>query len=156
MTGKWVLSRDLTAAAQPRNKEKKGIGNIRVRPVISVGGYGFPIPGLPGGKKSSSPVKGSAKNPDVLSADEMEITEIDGNVILDFTNIGITEFKPGKDHGTRTTWTGKKLYSKYKSTSRSVSQEYLMKGDHLLIVTVRIKPTGASKKVYKKVFQRPQ
>ena len=156
MTGKWVLNQELTEAAQPKNREKKGLGNVSIRPVISVGGYGFPIPGLPGSKSGTPPVKGAAKNPNVLYADTIDIQVIDGNIVLDFNEVGTTELKPGKDHGTRTRWTGRKLTSKYQSTSRKVSQEYAMKGDELLVVTVRIKPGGSSKKVYKKIFQRPE
>lgn len=148
LTGTWVLNAELS---QEQVKERSGSGFGGVRPSISVGGIGVP---LPGGSPPASPSGGKLKDPDVLFCQELEIAVLDEVVMVRYQGLGEEEMLPGRHQGKKVRWTGSKLTEQYETTSRKVDKRFELKSPNQMLVTVRLNPREGSTRVYRKVFER--
>jgi len=142
LRGSWVLD----AARSEDKVPKAGKSNTGV----SVGISGVPVP-----RPGSSPVgAGSPRDPEVLRAQRFGIDLVDAVVFLRFADGDDLELEPGDVQGQRTKWTGKRLTTSYKTTRRTVSQDYRLTAPDELTVVVKIDPKDERARTYTRVFVR--
>jgi len=149
--GRWLLNTELTREAQPEGKASGGgLGGVG-RPTVSVGG--LPVPGTGGG--GTPAIAGNARDPGVLRCEQLEIEPVGEEVRLTYVGVDSEQLKAGDDQGRVTRWTRDSLYSVYETTQRRVSQDYELRDDGRLLVTVKVNPNQGPTITTKRVFERP-
>jgi len=150
LTGRWKLSPELTRAEQPEGPEtRKGLFSRMPRTSVSVGG----VP-LPGGGNGLPQVAGNPQDPDVLRAPELVIEPVGDDLQLTFVGVGSTTLERGNDRGLVSRWDRDRLTSRDETTSRKVSQEYEVRRDGTLLVTVKLNPNQGATTIHKRVFEK--
>ena len=150
LIGNWTLNNDLTREVQPAGKETHRMSGTSVRPSISVGGMPLPTGGGAQGEYSSAP----SRDPKVLSCSELGIEHVGDDIMLTYLGVGSETLSPGNVQGTRTSFSQRKLTSKYQTTTRKVSKTFEMRSDGRLLVTVKLNPNQGKTIVHKRVFDR--
>jgi len=152
LSGRWKLSPELTSAEQPEGPEtRKGLFSGTPRTSVSVGG--MPLPGTGGG--SGLPrVAGNPQDPDVLRAPELVIEPVDERLRLTFVGVDSITLQHGNHLGLVSRWDDERLTSRYETTSRKVSQEYQVRRDGTLLVTVKLNPNQGATTIHKRVFEK--
>lgn len=151
LSGHWVISAELTRAAQPDGpQQKNGLFERMPRASVSVGG--MPLPGSAGAVLPSAP--GSPQDPRILRCHEMLIDAGDETLRIDCGEAGSEVLQRGNDQGLVSRWSNRKLTSRYETSSRKVSQTYQVRRDGTLLVTVKLDPNDSAAVVHKRVFQR--
>lgn len=148
--GSWTLNNELTREVQPEGKETHRFGNSSVRPTISVGGMPIPTGGSPQGEYSSAPTR----DPKVLSCAQLGIEHVGDDIHLTYIGVGSETLTPGNVQGTRTSFSQRKLTSRYQTTTRKVSKTFELRNDGRLLVTVKLNPNQGATVVHKRVFDR--
>jgi hypothetical protein len=152
LTGRWKLSPELTRAEQPDGPEtRKGLFSRMPRTSVSVGGV--PLPGT-GGGNGLPQVAGNPQDPDVLRAPELVIEPVGDDLQLTFVGVGSTTLERGNHLGLVSRWDRDRLTSRYETTSRKVSQEYEVRRDGTLLVTVKLNPNQGATTIHKRVFEK--
>jgi hypothetical protein len=153
LTGRWTLSPELTHAEQPDGPEtRSGLFSRMPRTSVSVGGV--PLPGTGGGGDGLPPVSGNARDPEVLRCSELVIEPVGDDLRLTYVGVGSATLKRGNHLGLKSRWSDRRLTSRYQTTSRKVSQEYEVRRDGTLLVTVKLNPDESAAVVHKRVFER--
>ncbi len=150
MNGQWRYDPAQSVTEAPRQGGRSIFSNVK--PTIVIQGIPVPLPG--GTAEDDSESQSSPKNPDVLFCQSMTIEDDDERKRITYDRLGVREFVPGRHRGRTTRLTTSRLVESYKTTSRSVSQEYVLEDDDRLVVTVVIDPKGDKKTVYKRIFYR--
>ncbi|MFP6815404.1 MAG: hypothetical protein VB948_07640 [Pseudomonadales bacterium] len=151
LIGSWTLNNELTLEVQPEGKQtSRWGGNSSVRPTISVGGMPIPTGGSSQGQYSSAPTR----DPKVLSCAELGIEHVGDDVHLTYVGVGSETLTPGNVQGTRTSFSQRKLTSRYETTTRKVSKTFELRKDGRLLVTVKLNPKQGATVVHKRVFDR--
>jgi len=152
LSGHWILDVDESKRIQPKQKTGGFLSGITSGTTVSVGG--IPLP------RSSSTAKqdstGSPKDPDVVFCKAMTITPGQDLIRIDYSELGAKSFHKGKVRGRSTNFSRSRLSTSYESTSRKVSQKYVLESADKLVVTVTFKPKSGTRRVVKKVFNRQQ
>ena len=150
LPGVWKLDVEASKAIQPKQKKPGLFSGISKSTSVSIGG--IPIP-----KSSTSKVpevKGRSNDPDVLFCTGMTFSADDKSVRIDYDGLGAKTFTIGKFRGRKTTYNGKIMNTSYESTSRKVSQKYVLDGPDKIIATIVLNPNSGPKTTIKKVFNR--
>lgn len=151
LAGRWILDRELTLAEQPDGPEQRALLEKLPRAGVSVGGVPLPTPG-------NAPLPqalGSPRNPAVLETTALSIEPLgDERIRLVYDGGRAEELERGNDQGLVTRWSARKLTTRYETTRRKVSQQYELRGDGRLLVTVRLNPNRGPTVVHKRVFER--
>jgi hypothetical protein len=84
----------------------------------------------------------------------LTISADDKTVRIDYDGLGAKTFTIGKYRGRKTTYNGIIMNTSYESTSRKVSQKYVLDDSDKMIVTIILNPKSSAKNVVKKVFNR--
>ena len=150
LIGSWTLNNELTKEAQPEGKETHRFGGGSVRPSISVGGIPLPTGSGAQGEYSSAP----NRDPKVLSCAELSIERVGDDILLTYQGVGSETLSPGNVQGTRTSYSRRKLTSRYATTTRKVSKTFELRSDDRLLVTVKLNPSQGATVVHKRVFDR--
>ena len=150
LDGTWRYDPAQSVTEAPRQGGRSIFGNMK--PTVVIQGIPVPLPGS--GAETDDETSRSPKNPDVLFCQTMTIEEDEGSKRITYDRLGVREFVPGRHRGRTTRLTTKRLVESYKTTSRSVSQEYQLENSNRLVVTVVINPKGDKKTVYKRIFYR--
>ena len=150
LNGKWRYDPAQSVTEAPRQGGRSIFSNMK--PTIVIQGIPVPLPG--GAAEDDSESTGSPKNPDVLFCQSMTIEDDDQRKRITYDRLGVREFVPGRHRGRTTRLTSSRLVESYKTTSRSVSQAYVLENDDRLVVTVVINPKGDKKTTYKRIFYR--
>lgn len=149
LAGNWVLNEELTKEEQPDGPRQRGGGFGSSGAHVSVGGV--PLPGTGGNNLPSVP--GSAPDPDVLRVNEMTIEPVgDDELRLVYAGAGSETLERGDDQGLVSHWGERELDTRYETTSRTVSQNFEVRGDGRLLVTVRLNPNNGPTVIHKRVF----
>jgi len=153
LTGTWKLSPELTSAEQPDGPQtRKGLFSRMPQTSVSVGGV--PLPGTGGGGSGLPQVAGNPQDPDVLRASELVIEPVGEELRLTFVGVDSTTLKRGNHLGLVSRWDRDRLTSRYETTSRKVSQEYEVRRDGTLLVTVKLNPNQGATTIHKRVFEK--
>ena len=150
LEGAWVLDEEESKRIQPAPAKDSIFSRIRGSTNVSVGG--IPVP--KSSTAQSTETRGKANDPDVLFCKGMNIIATSESVRIDYDGLGAKTFYIGKVRGRKTAYSAKRLTTSYESTSRKVSQKYVMDGPNKVIVTVTLKPNSGKKRVIKKAFNR--
>jgi len=149
--GPWVLNSELTREAQPEGKASGGGTGGFGRPQVTVGGLPVPGPGSGG----TPAISGNARDPGVLRCGRLEIEPVGEEVRLNYVGVDTEQLRAGDDQGRVTRWTRASLYSVYETTQRRVSQDFELRDDGRLLVTVKVNPNQGPTVTTKRVFERP-
>lgn len=150
LSGRWLLNHELTNAEQPDGPEiRKGLFSRMPRTSVSVGGVPLPGTGSGGGLPS---VSGSAQEPKVLRATELTIEPLGDALHVSYAQVGSDTLKRGNDQGLVSRWNDRRLSTRYETTSRKVSQEFEVRRDGRLLVTVKLDPNEGATVIHKRVF----
>ncbi|HEX7036198.1 MAG TPA: hypothetical protein VF210_10510 [Pseudomonadales bacterium] len=151
LAGRWVLNHDLTREEQPDGPEQRALLDKLPRAGVSVGGVPLPRTG-------NAPLPqaiGSPRNPAVLETTELSIEALgDDRIRLGYDGGRGEELIRGDDQGLVTRWSDTRLTSRYETTRRKVSQQYELRRDGRLLVTVKLNPNRGPTVVHKRVFDR--
>lgn len=151
LAGRWALNRELTLAEQPDGPEQRAVFDNLPRTGVSVGGVPLPGPGNAPLPRAA----GSPRNPTVLETTWLSIEPLDDDRIrLGYDGGRSEELSRGNDQGLVSRWSARKLTSRYETTRRKVKQEYELRRDGRLLVTVRLNPNRGPSVVHKRVFDR--
>ena len=150
LNGKWRYDPAQSVTEAPRQGGRSIFGNMK--PTIIVQGIPVPLPGS--NDEDDSQSRSTPKNPDVLFCQSMTIEDDDDRKRITFDRLGVREYVPGKHRGRTTRLSPNRLVESYKTTSRSVSEAYVLEAENRLVVTVTINPKGDKKTVYKRIFYR--
>jgi hypothetical protein len=151
IAGHWLLDRELTRAEQPDGPEQRELLNRLPQAGVSVGGVPLPMPGRGGLPQAL----GSPRNPSVLETTTLTIEPLsDERIRLAYDGGQSEELERGDDQGLVTRWSANKLTTRYETTRRKVSQQYELRRDGRLLVTVRLNPDRGPTVVHKRVFER--
>ncbi|MEQ8860582.1 MAG: hypothetical protein RIC56_18225 [Pseudomonadales bacterium] len=149
LTGRWLLNQELTTAEQPDGPTvRKGLFSRMPQTTVSVGG--IPLPGSGGSGLPS--VAGNPQDPKVLRAAEFSIEPQGETLHLSYVGVGSETLKRGNDQGLISRWDRRRLSTRYETTSRKVSQEFTLRKDGRLLVTVKLDPNQGATTVHKRVF----
>ena len=148
--GNWRLNNELTTDVQDtRSGPDLSAGNVST--TVSVGGIPLPTgSGKPPSEYSSIP----SKDPAVLRCAELSIERLADDVLLTYQGVGSETLSKGNVQGTRTSWSNRKLSTRYATTSRKVSRKFEVQPDGRLLVTVKLNPNRAKAAVHKRIFDR--
>jgi len=150
LPGVWLLDVEASKAIQPKQKKPGFFSGIGKSTSVSIGG--IPLPKSSSTREEES--KGRANDPDVLFCTGMTFTADGKSVRIDYDGLGAKTFTVGKFRGRKTSYNGKIMSTAYESTSRKVSQKYVLDTSDRIIVTVVLNPNSGPKTVIKKVFNR--
>lgn len=145
--GQWVLNAELSEAEQPKKKSRSGGSGFR--PNVSVGGIFLPVPGS-GGESGGAPIK----TPDAVYAKSITVYQEDDGIVVDYNKLGQDKYVAGNVQGTKTRWSDRKLTSSFKTTSASVREQFEVKDDGRLYITIKVNPKSGSTRTFKRVFDR--
>lgn len=148
--GRWVLNHERTQEVQPADPKQRDLLGALPRTTVSVGG--IPLPGSGGGQLPSAP--GSARDPRVLQTATLGIEPAADELTLTYAGNQKETLERGDDQGLISRWSGRKLTTRYETTSRKVSQTYEVQRDGSLLVTVKLNPNQGPTLVHKRVFDR--
>lgn len=151
--GRWTLSPELTHAEQPDGPKTRS-GPFSRLPNASVSVGGVPLPGTGGGGNGLPQVSGNPRDPEVLRCSELVIEPLDDDLHLTWVGVGSATLRRGNHLGLVSRWNDRRLTSRYETTSRKVSQEYEVRRDGTLLVTVKLNPNQSAAVVHKRVFER--
>jgi len=152
LLGTWQLNNELSAEVQVKKKNSSSGGFGGLSSTVSVGGVSIPTPGT---SPSQQPPGGSPRDPQVLRCNEMQISIVEEDLLMEFIGVGKERIEYGDNQGRVSKWGRNKMTSRYETTSRKVSRTYQLRKDGTLLVTVKIKPRQAASIVQKRVFERP-
>ena len=146
--GIWQLNNELTAEVQD-TRSGPDFSATNVQTTVAVGG----IP-LPTGRTRSQGEYSSipSRDPDVLRCAVLTIEPLADDVLLTYQGVGSETLKKGNVQGTRTSWSKRKLTTRYATTSRKVSRTFEVQSDGRLLVTVKLNPNRAKAAVHKRIF----
>jgi hypothetical protein len=150
LAGRWILNEPLTAEAQPEDPRQPSLLDNLPRTTVSVGGV--PLPGSGGARLPT--VSGSAPDPDVLRTRELVIAPAGDVLRLDYVGVGSETLQRGNDQGLVSRWSGRKLTTRYETTSRKVRQTYRVRRDGRLEVTVVLDPNEGPTLRHERIFER--
>lgn len=153
LLGRWTLDPELTRAEQPGGPETRS-GPFSRRPNASVSVGGMPLPGTGGGGDGLPQVSGNPRDPEVLRCSALAIEPLGDELRLTWEGVGSATLARGNHLGLVSRWNDRRLTSRYETTSRKVSQEYEVRRDGTLLVTVKLNPNNSAAVVHKRVFVR--
>lgn len=148
LAGHWVLNHERTAELQPDGPARREFLSRVPRTSVSVGGV--PLP-RSGGQLPS--VAGSARDPRVLATPTLTIEPAPERLTLIYAGGVREQLARGNDQGLISRWSGRKLTSRYQTTSRKVSQVYQVQRDGSLLVTVKLNPDEGPTLIHKRLFE---
>ena len=150
--GRWTLNTERTAEVQPETPTHTGRPNVNLSPSVSI--MGIPVPGT-GGQGGQGTVAGTAKDPAIIHARDIDISPVGNAVQLAYAGLETEVLEIGRGRGdVRTELSKRSLTSRYKSTTRKVTKTLELQRDDTLLVTVRIKPKRSKGRLYRQVFDR--
>jgi len=88
----------------------------------------------------------------VLRCSELSIEQLADDVLLTYQGVGSESLSKGNVQGTRTSWSRRKLSTRYATTTRKVSRTFEVRPDGRLLVTVKLDPNRAKAAIHKRVF----
>ena len=149
--GTWRLNNELTTDVQDtKTGPDLSMGNVST--TVSVGGIPLPTGGR--GKTPSEISKLPSKDPAVLRCSQLSIEALANDLLLTYQGVGSETLRKGNVQGTKTTWSKRKLSTRYATTSRKVSRTFELQPDGRLLVTVKLDPNRAKAAVHKRIFDR--
>lgn len=150
LPGVWILDVEASKAIQPKQKKPGFFSNLGKSTSVSIGG----IP-LPKSNKTKPPeTRGRSRDPDILFCTSMTFAADERSVRIDYDGLGAKTFTIGKYRGRKTSYNGNIMSTSYESTSRKVSQKYVLDGPDRIIATIVLNPNSGAKSIIKKVFNR--
>lgn len=147
--GTWRLNNELTTDVQD-TRSGPDLSGSNVSTTVSVGG--IPLPTGSGSKPPSEVSKIPSKDPAVLRCAVLSIEHLADDVLLTYQGVGSETLSKGNVQGTRTSWSTRKLTTRYATTSRKVSRSFELQPDGRLLVTVKLDPNRAKAAVHKRIF----
>ena len=146
--GSWRLNHQLSTDAQDSRSGPDLSGN-HVSTTVTVGG--IPLPKR-GSVRQSELSKIPSKDPDILRCAKLSIEPLAEHMSLTCQGVGSETLSKGNVQGTRTTWSKRKLSTRYATTSRKVIRTFKLRPDGRLLVTVKLNPNRAKAAVHKRIF----
>jgi hypothetical protein len=150
IAGHWRLNEALTNEVQPKLDTENSSGSGMHGPVVTVGG--MPVPGS--GSTPYPELGGASPDPKVMRCTELTVAPAGDVMQIDYQGVGTDRLKRGNDQGLKSKWKDDKLETRYKTTTRTVSEEWELDDAGRLLVTIRLDPDGGKAVVYKRVFDR--
>jgi hypothetical protein len=151
IAGHWRLNEALTNEVQPKlDTEESSSGGMH-GPVITAGG--MPVPG-PGSSNPYPELGGASPDPKVMRCTELKLAPAGDVMQIEYLGVGTDRLRRGNDQGLVSKWKDDRLNTRYKTTTRTVSEEWELDDADRLVVTVKLDPNGGKAVTYKRVFDR--
>jgi hypothetical protein len=150
IAGKWRLNEALTAEVQPKLDTEDSSGGGMHGPVITAGG--MPVPS--GSSVPYPELGGASPDPKVMRCHELTVTPAGDVMQIEYAGIGTDRLRRGNDQGLKSKWKDDQLNTRYKTTTRTVSEEWELDDAGRLVVTIKLDPDGGKAVTYKRVFDR--